>query len=166
MGSGYSILFYLILVLRHSLFCDYCVSVSRMKREIVTGIGGFRMAKKNRKDPGEIFEKFDPQIEKLAMERLLSGKQIFNYRTKRLHKHIRDEVQARGLLSRAQMLARELGKELVLRSQEKRLLQQIFKTTIIAFGFFVIWLPLMDQDGDGVEDTIEYISHWLSQVID
>jgi hypothetical protein len=131
-----------------------------MKREIVTGIGGFRMAKKNKKDPGEIFQKFDPQIEKLAMERLLSGKQIFDYRTKRLHKHIRDEVQASGLLLRAQMLAQELGKELVLRSQEKRLLQHIIKIAVIAFAF-CFFARLADQDGDGIEDTIECVAYWL-----
>lgn len=86
------------------------------------------MAKKNRKDPGQIFDKFDPQIEKLALERLFSGKQIFNYRTKRLHKYIRDEAQGRAVLLRAEMLATEMGRELVLRSREKRLLLSINKS--------------------------------------
>jgi hypothetical protein len=81
------------------------------------------MSKKRKRDP---LHDFDPAIEKLAMERFLSGKQIFDYRTHRLRSFIRDEVQGRGVLLRAQEIAREHGKELVLSYLEKKLLAKAF----------------------------------------
>jgi hypothetical protein len=69
---------------------------------------------------------FDPSVDKLAMERFLSGKQIFDYRTHRLKSFLRDGLQARAILVRAQGIAKEHGKELILRYQEKRLLAKAF----------------------------------------
>jgi hypothetical protein len=77
------------------------------------------MSKKKNRDA---LHEFDPAIEKLAMERFLSGKQLYNYRTHRLRSYIRDEVQGRGILLRAQEIAKERGKELILSYYEKRLL--------------------------------------------
>jgi hypothetical protein len=81
------------------------------------------MPKKRKRDS---LHDFDPGIEKLAMERFLSGKQIFDYRTHKLKKHFRDELQARAVLLRAQEMAREHGKELVLSYCEKKLLAKAF----------------------------------------
>jgi hypothetical protein len=81
------------------------------------------MAKKKNRDA---LHEFDPAIEKLAMERFLSGKQLYNYGTHRLKPFIRDQVQARGVLLRAQEIAKEHGKELILSYYEKRLLAKAF----------------------------------------
>jgi hypothetical protein len=81
------------------------------------------MSKKKNRDA---LHDFDPGIEKLAMERFLSGKQIFDYRTHKLKEHFRDEMQARAVLLRAQELAKEHGKELVLSYLEKKLLAKAF----------------------------------------
>jgi len=69
---------------------------------------------------------FDPGIEKLAMERFLSGKQIYDYRAHKLKPHLRDPLQARAVLLRAQEMAKKHGKELVLRYFEKKLLAKAF----------------------------------------
>jgi hypothetical protein len=81
------------------------------------------MPKKRKRDS---LHDFDPGIERLAMERFLSGKQIFNYRTHRLKSFIRDEVQGRAVLLRAQEIAKEHGKELILSYYERRLLGSAF----------------------------------------
>jgi hypothetical protein len=80
---------------------------------------------KNRKR-GSLHD-FDPSIEKLAMERFLSGKQLFNHRTHRLKSFVRDDLQARAILLRAQEIAKEHGKKLVLRYYERKLLDGAFK---------------------------------------
>jgi hypothetical protein len=72
------------------------------------------------------FHEFDPAIEDLAMERFLSGKQIYDYRTHRLKSYVRDDLQARAILVRAQNLAQEHNKELVLSHSEKKLLAKAF----------------------------------------
>jgi methionine salvage enolase-phosphatase E1 len=81
------------------------------------------MSKENR-DPLHVF---DPAIERLATERFLSGKQLFNYRTHRLKSFVRDDLQARAILIKAQAIAKEHGKTLALRYYEKRLLDGSFK---------------------------------------
>ena len=63
------------------------------------------------------------------MERLLSGKQLYNYRTHRLRSNLRDDLQARAVLLEAQRLAADLHKELVLRYLEKKLLGRVFNDT-------------------------------------
>jgi hypothetical protein len=82
------------------------------------------MSRKRRKR--DALNDFDPGIEKLAMERFLSGKQIYDYRTHKLKPFLRDELQARAILVRAQEIAREHGKELILSYLEKRLLARAF----------------------------------------
>jgi hypothetical protein len=81
------------------------------------------MSKKKNRDA---LHDFDPGIEKLAMERFLSGKQIYHYRTHRLKSHVRDDLQARAILVRAQNLARDNNKELLLSYLEKKLLAKVF----------------------------------------
>jgi hypothetical protein len=72
------------------------------------------------------FHEFDPAIEDLAMERFLGGKQLYNYSTHRLKFFIRDRVQARAVLLRAQEIGVERGKELLLSYYEKKLLAKGF----------------------------------------
>jgi hypothetical protein len=76
------------------------------------------------------FHDFDPAIEDLAMERFLSGKQLYNYSTHRLKSFIRDPAQGRGVLIRAQEIAIERGKELVLSYYEKKLLAKGFNDVV------------------------------------
>ena len=71
----------------------------------------------------------DPDIDKLAHDRLLSGKQLFDYSTHRLRGFIKDRTQARAVLLRAEVLANHLGKRLVLRYLEKRLLARSVEDT-------------------------------------
>lgn len=86
------------------------------------------MSKKNRETRFEhSMREFDPAVEKLALERLLSGKQLYDYKTHQLHRHIRDQVQARAILLRAQALATDAEKKLILRYLEKRLLGRAFE---------------------------------------
>ena len=87
-----------------------------------------KMGKKRNKNAQDWLNDFDPAIEKLAQERLFSGKQLFDYRTHRLRRSIRDEGQARAVLIRAEALAKQLDKKLVLRYFEKRLLKRVFVT--------------------------------------
>lgn len=82
------------------------------------------MAKKKKSDPAQFFASFDPAVEPLAMERFLSSKQLFDYRTHRLKPHVRDQMQARAILIRAQQLAIEHNKELILSYLEKKLLDR------------------------------------------
>lgn len=70
---------------------------------------------------------FDPSVEPLAVERFLSGKQLFDYRTHRLKSFVRDDLQARAILVTAQELAKEKGQELILSYYEKKLLRGSFK---------------------------------------
>ena len=86
------------------------------------------MSKKRKKNSADWLNNFDPAVEKLAQERLFSGKQLFDYRTHRLRRSIRDEAQARAVLVRAEALGKELDKKLVLRFFEKRLLERVFGT--------------------------------------
>jgi hypothetical protein len=81
------------------------------------------MSKKRKRDA---LHDFDPGIEKLAMERFLSGKQIYDYRTHQFKPYLRDALQARAVLVRAQGIAREHGKELILFYREKKLLARAF----------------------------------------
>lgn len=85
------------------------------------------MLKKRSNNTQEVLRNFDPAVEKLALERLLSGKQLFDYKTHKLRRDIRDEAQARAILIRAQSLADQMDKRLVLRYYEKRLLDKVFK---------------------------------------
>lgn len=84
------------------------------------------MAKKKRSDPEEMLRDFDPAVEKLAMERMMGGKQLFDPHTHKLRRNIRDKAQARAILIRAQRLADQMDKKLVLRFYEQRLLGQVF----------------------------------------
>jgi hypothetical protein len=84
---------------------------------------------KNKKKRDALHD-FDPGIEKLAMERFLSGEQIFDYRSHQLKSYLRDALQARAVLVRAQGIANEHGKELILRYREKRLLAKAFKIVV------------------------------------
>jgi hypothetical protein len=81
------------------------------------------MPKKRKRDS---LHDFDPGIERLAMERFLSGKQIYDHRTHRLKSFIRDRVQGRAVLLRAQEIAKEHGKELILSYYEKKLFGKTF----------------------------------------
>lgn len=85
------------------------------------------MSKKRRNDPDEALRNFDPAVEKLAMERILGGKQLFDYQTHKLRRSIRDEAQARAILLRAQALADQMDKKLVLRRWEQRLLEKVLE---------------------------------------
>lgn len=73
------------------------------------------------------FHHFDPAVERLAMERFLSGKQIFDYRTHRLKSFVRDELQGRAILVEAEAIAKEHGKKLLLRYYERKLLNGPFE---------------------------------------
>jgi hypothetical protein len=85
------------------------------------------MGKKRKNDPEAVFRNFDPAIDKLASERFFSGKQLFDYKTHKLRRGIRDEAQARAILLRAQQLADQMDKKLVLRYFEQRLLEKVLQ---------------------------------------
>ena len=85
------------------------------------------MAKKRKNDPEIVFRNFDPVIDKLATERLFSGRQLFDYVTHKLRRGLRDKAQARAILLRAQQLADQMDKKLVLRAFEQRLLEQVLE---------------------------------------
>ena len=118
----------------------------------------------------EALKEYDPATHKLGMERFISGKQIFDYRTHKLRKEFRDKNQAIGTLLCALHYARKQGKELRLYASEKRLLSKIFKdgTTLalaacLAFFFGIAlcsgsWFALLDADGDGIPDFVEFLA--------
>lgn len=119
------------------------------------------MSKKRRSNPEEMLNNFDPGIEKLAVERLLSGKQLYDYQTHKLRKHIRDDAQARAILLRAQDLAKHWNKALVLRHFEKRLLARAFETLLgflLGFSLLSFWA---DETCDGIPDEWEFYNHNL-----
>jgi hypothetical protein len=82
------------------------------------------MSKKRRK--WDVLHDFDPASEKLAIERFLSGKQVYDYRNHHLKPFLRDALQARAVLVRAQQIAHDHGKELILSYLEKKLLARAF----------------------------------------
>ena len=88
------------------------------------------MSKKKRKR--DVLHDFDPASEKLAIERFLSGKQIYDYRNHHLKPFLRDTLQARAVLVRAQQIAHDHGKELLLSYLEKKLLARAF--TVVSLG--------------------------------
>jgi len=73
----------------------------------------------------ELTKQYDPHVQKLAHERFLNGHQLFNSKTHRLKKEIRDTAQARGILLIAQQLAKAYEKTLWLSADEKKLLNQL-----------------------------------------
>ena len=75
------------------------------------------------------------EIETLARERVMTGKQLFDYRTKRLKPKLRTVTVARAVLIRAQVLSAQLDTKLVLRAQEKRLLASIGMDPVPDFFF-------------------------------
>jgi hypothetical protein len=126
--------------------------------------GQIDMPKKQKKN--QMFHEYDPAISELAMKRFLSRKQIFNYKTKRLHRYIMDDIQGTAVLIEAKDLAKKNGVEMWLSYLEKRLLKRLGKalnhTEILGLAFCLstLWM-LTDVDCDGDSDIVPPLIHQL-----
>jgi hypothetical protein len=122
------------------------------------------MPKKQKKN--QMFHEYDPAISELAMKRFLSGKQIFNYKTKRLHRYIRDDIQGTAVLIEAKDLAKKNGVEMRISYLEKRLLKRLGEvlnyTELLALVFCLstLWM-LTDMDCDQDSDIVPQLTHQL-----
>jgi len=67
-------------------------------------------------------EQANQRIKELAKERYLTGKQVYDWQTRRLRAQYANEIVARAVLVRAQRIARKNGGKLKLTYLERRLL--------------------------------------------
>jgi|SRR5215469_1335055 len=74
-----------------------------------------------------MMHQYDPQVVKLAHERLYDGRQLYDSKTHRLRKEIRDEAQGRAVLLLAEEMAKTYERALKLRADEKRLLNKVLQ---------------------------------------
>lgn len=73
----------------------------------------------------ELMAQYDPVVNKLAWDRAFSrvrGGQLFDYKTRKLKPHIRDEAQAIAILTLARKIAEVHGFELKLSADCQQLL--------------------------------------------
>lgn len=84
------------------------------------------MARKGPKDL--LLAQYDQQIRKLGLDRFLSGEQIFDSKTHKLHPRYAEltKFQARGVLLWALHYAGNNHQRMKLYAQEKRLLNRVF----------------------------------------
>jgi hypothetical protein len=124
------------------------------------------MPKKQKKKNQDAFHQYDPAVPELANKRAFGGKQIYDYKIKRLHSYIRDDSQGRAVLIEAMDIAREKGFNLRLSYLEKRLLKRLGETVKyteilgLAFCLSTLWM-LTNMDCDGDSDIVPQLTHQL-----
>jgi len=69
-------------------------------------------------------DQYDPNVQKQAFQRVFSGRQLYNSKTHRLKKGVRDEAQARAILLLAEQIGKVYERTLWLSADEKKVLDK------------------------------------------